>query len=84
MRTQVMPEGAVGAAWLEHDPPNGATEKSPLDSFPFTIGRNESTDLQVDSSQVSREHATITRQGRKYKVQDLGSTKPHCPTAICC
>jgi EAL domain-containing protein (putative c-di-GMP-specific phosphodiesterase class I) len=74
MRTQVMPEGAVGAAWLEHDPPSGATEKSPLDSFPFTIGRNESTDLQVDSSQVSREHATITRQGRKYKVQDLGST----------
>ena len=74
MRTQVMPEGAVGAAWLEHDPPGGSTEKTPLVSIPFTIGRNDTADLQVDSSQVSREHATITRQGRKFKVRDLGST----------
>jgi EAL domain-containing protein (putative c-di-GMP-specific phosphodiesterase class I) len=30
--------------------------------------------MQIDSSQVSREHAIITRQGRKFRVRDLGST----------
>lgn len=74
MRTQLMPEAAVAPSWLEHDPPNGPTQKTPLVSFPFTIGRNETADLQIDSSQVSREHAVITRQGRKFRVRDLGST----------
>jgi EAL domain-containing protein (putative c-di-GMP-specific phosphodiesterase class I) len=74
MQTQVLPESSVGTAWLEHDPPGGATQKTPLASFPFTIGRNDSTDLRVDSHQVSREHAAISRQGRKYLIKDLGST----------
>ncbi len=69
-----MPEGAVSAPWLEQDLPDGSTEKIPLASFPFTIGRNETADLQIDSNQVSREHATIARQGRKFKLRDLGST----------
>jgi EAL domain-containing protein (putative c-di-GMP-specific phosphodiesterase class I) len=30
--------------------------------------------LQVDSHQVSREHARISRQGKKFKLSDLGST----------
>jgi len=74
MQTQVLPESSVGTAWLEHDPPGGATQKTPLASLPFTIGRNDSTDLRVDSHQVSREHAAISRQGRKYLIKDLGST----------
>lgn len=74
MRTQVMPESAVAAAWLEHDPLGGPTQKSPLLSFPFTIGRNDTADLHINSSQVSREHAVITRQGRKFRVRDVGST----------
>ncbi len=74
MQTQVLPESSVGTAWLEFDPPSGSTQKTPLTTFPFTIGRNDSTDLQVDSHQVSREHAAISRQGRKYVVKDLGST----------
>jgi EAL domain-containing protein (putative c-di-GMP-specific phosphodiesterase class I) len=74
MRTQVLPEAATATAWLEHDPPGGSTQKTPLESFPFTIGRNDSLELHIDSSQVSREHAVITRQGRKYRVRDLGST----------
>ncbi len=74
MRTQVMPAGGVSTVWLEHDSPGGATEKTRVESFPFTIGRNETCDLHIDSNQVSREHATITRQGRKFKVRDLGST----------
>jgi EAL domain-containing protein (putative c-di-GMP-specific phosphodiesterase class I) len=74
MRTQVMPESEVAAARLERDVPGKASEKTPLASFPFTIGRNDSSDLQIDSTQVSREHAVISRSGRKYRVRDLNST----------
>jgi len=74
MRTQVMQEFAIGTPWLEHEPNGGGVEKTLLQSFPFTIGRNDLADLQIDSNQVSREHAVITRHGRKYRVRDLGST----------
>jgi EAL domain-containing protein (putative c-di-GMP-specific phosphodiesterase class I) len=74
MRTQIMPEAATTAVWLEHDSPGGSPQKTPLESFPFTIGRNDTADFHIDSSQVSREHAVITRQGRKFRLRDLGST----------
>lgn len=74
MRTQVMQEPALGTPWLERDSDEGPTEKTPLLSFPFRIGRNDTADLQIPSNQVSREHALITRHGKKYHVQDLGST----------
>ncbi len=44
-----------------------------MDSFPFTIGRTTSTDLQIESNRVSREHAVISRDGPNYRVRDLGS-----------
>ncbi len=74
MRTQVLQEFAIGTPWLEHDPRSRPIEKTYLQSFPFTIGRNDLADMHIDSHQVSREHAVITRQGKKYRVQDLGST----------
>ena len=46
----------------------------PLHSFPFSIGRVESADLQIDDSRVSREHAVILREGKAYRVRDLHST----------
>lgn len=42
--------------------------------FPFTLGRNESCDYQVPSTRVSREHAAISRDGKHYRIKDLGST----------
>jgi len=75
MLTQAIHEPAIGLPWLEHYPPDGGpAERIPLDSFPFAIGRNESADLQIDSSRVSREHAVILREGGSFKVRDLGST----------
>jgi EAL domain-containing protein (putative c-di-GMP-specific phosphodiesterase class I) len=75
MRTQLMLDQAVGMPWLEHEPAGGGTpERTPLPSFPFTLGRCESADLTIDSGRVSREHARIVCEGGKYRVRDLGST----------
>ena len=75
MRTQFMPENALGLPWLEHFPAKGGpAEKTLLDKSPFLIGRGESADLQVDSHGVSREHAAVIREGRTTRIRDLGST----------
>jgi EAL domain-containing protein (putative c-di-GMP-specific phosphodiesterase class I) len=75
MRTQLMPEDALGLPWLEHFPTKGGPpEKTLLDKSPFLIGRGESTDLKVDSQGVSREHASVEREGGAIRIRDLGST----------
>ena len=75
MRTRFMPENALGLPWLEHFPAQGGPpEKTLLDKSPFLIGRGDSTDLQVDSHGVSREHAAVVREGRTTRIRDLGST----------
>jgi len=75
MRTQLMLDQAVGMPWLEREPADGgAPERTPLSSFPFTLGRSEAADLTVDSGRVSREHAMIVSEEGKYRVRDLGST----------
>lgn len=45
-----------------------------IEKFPFTLGRNESCDYQVPSTRVSREHATINKDGKHFRIKDLGST----------
>lgn len=75
MQTQVMHEPAVGTPWLEYYPSAaGPPRRCYLESFPFTIGRHEATDLQINSSRVSREHARILHEDGAYRVKDLGST----------
>jgi EAL domain-containing protein (putative c-di-GMP-specific phosphodiesterase class I) len=73
MRTQVLHDPAVATPWLEGNL-DGRAEKAFLETFPFKIGRNEAADLCIDSTRVSREHALITRHGKKYHLHDLGST----------
>lgn len=70
-----MHEPAVGQPWLEYYPSDGGPpEQTVLESFPFTIGRNEATDLPVNSGRVSREHAVILRADDGYRLRDLDST----------
>lgn len=73
--TQLMQDSMAATAWLEYyGPDSSAPERTPLESFPFTLGRNESADLHVDSGRVSREHAVITCERNKFTVRDLNST----------
>jgi len=44
-----------------------------LDTPRFTIGRRSASDLQVVSTDVSREHAEITRLDGQFVVHDRGS-----------
>src|SRR5689334_16783023 len=75
MRTQVLQQPSVGVPWLErYSDQDAAPEQTQLQSFPFSIGRNDSADLTIDSTQVSREHAVISQHGKKYFIRDLGST----------
>jgi EAL domain-containing protein (putative c-di-GMP-specific phosphodiesterase class I) len=75
MRTQVMHERAAGLPWLEHYPVDGGPpQQTALDDFPFVIGRNEDSDLSIDSSQISRRHVEILCDEDGYRLRDLGST----------
>lgn len=75
MQTQVMHEPAVGQPWLEFSPADGGPpEQVVLDALPFTIGRNETASLPLQSTRVSREHVVIVREGDVYRVKDLAST----------
>jgi hypothetical protein len=40
----------------------------------FVIGRGKHCDLVIDSAKISREHATIVREGDGYVIEDLGSS----------
>ena len=46
----------------------------PVESNPFTIGRGDGVDLQINSGCVSREHAVLTKTDGGYGIRDLGST----------
>lgn len=76
MRTQLMPgTGATTSAWIEHYPDGAhAPQKHPIESFPFTVGRIESVDFQIESARVSREHARFDKRGNEFWLQDLEST----------
>jgi EAL domain-containing protein (putative c-di-GMP-specific phosphodiesterase class I) len=46
----------------------------PIDSVPFTIGRDESSELALGSKDVSRYHAQLNVSGDMLWVRDSGST----------
>lgn len=49
-----------------------------IESTPFTIGRGEENDLQINSTSVSRVHAELARTRGGYAIRDTGSTNGTC------
>ena len=45
----------------------------PLEKSTFSIGRRSGNDLQLVGSDVSRDHADITRENEQYMLRDRGS-----------
>lgn len=74
MRTNLLSGAGTCLAWLDREIPGQEPERIELDHFPFTLGRNETCDYQVQSSRVSRQHAEIVREGRRLRIRDLKST----------
>lgn len=75
MRTQLIDEPGTSVSYLEQIAADGMTpNRTPIESFPFLIGRDETADYQIDSGRVSREHAQIRQEGRTLRIEDLGST----------
>jgi phosphoserine phosphatase RsbU/P len=50
------------------------TRTIPIESVPFTIGRQADRTLCIPNVQVSRTHATILQDADGYFIQDLGSS----------
>lgn len=75
MQTQLIEPAEPGVPWLERFVAGSdSPERTPLQALPFTIGRIDSADLQINSTRVSREHAVIVREGDAFRIRDLGST----------
>lgn len=66
---------AVRTAWLELSERDGAKgSRVEIDSFPFTIGRDAGSDLQLERTEISRNHAVIVYEQDVCRVRDLDST----------
>ncbi|MCL6502034.1 MAG: FHA domain-containing protein [Pirellulales bacterium] len=84
MATQTVPlnhtepwDGPAGAPvpYLDVYPRDGGPpQRTLLEKLPLTIGRSETADLRLDSSQVSREHAVLLAVDGRVRIRDLGST----------
>lgn len=44
-----------------------------LDRLPVTLGRHPKNGIRVDDPSISRFHATLSREGARYLLKDLGS-----------
>lgn len=75
MRTLPIADSTPDVAWLESLPRDGQPSlRAEMTQLPFTIGRNESCDLTIESARISREHLRIEQGPTGYLVRDLGST----------
>lgn len=51
----------------------GLGQKFVLDANEVILGRGEKSTLTLDSEEVSRQHAKLTRTEGEYTIEDLGS-----------
>ena len=79
MATQLLSDCALEATtrpWLEYNETDGRPgPRTTITSSPFSIGRGDAVDLKVESSRVSRNHATIVHEDDGYYyIRDSDST----------
>jgi pSer/pThr/pTyr-binding forkhead associated (FHA) protein len=60
--------------FLEGSLGHGHTWLMPIEKLPFTIGRHESSSLELSSPKISRHHAVIDEIGGTWRVRDQTST----------
>ncbi len=63
--------GSANRGYLEK-PDTG--KRYPVITAVFTIGRDESSDLCINDSDISQEHAQISKLGKNYTIKDMKST----------
>jgi EAL domain-containing protein (putative c-di-GMP-specific phosphodiesterase class I) len=66
--------GTTAQWFLEGSLGHGNTWLMPIEKLPFTIGRHESSSLELSSPKISRHHAVIDEIGGTLRVRDLAST----------
>ena len=59
--------------WIDVIAPDGTSERIALVGAEMTIGRELTSDIPVDDTQVSRAHVVLTATGEGWSVSDLGS-----------
>ncbi|MBN2494339.1 MAG: FHA domain-containing protein [Deltaproteobacteria bacterium] len=60
-------------AMLEQVQGPGAPAAYPLHKVSLVIGRSQSADIRVDSGEVSRRHALLTKIGKEFMCEDQES-----------
>lgn len=60
-------------SWLEVWRESGAVDRIDLNKDQLTLGRGDSSDVQVGDVQASRLHAVLERLGTEWCVRDVGS-----------
>ena len=64
---------AEGVAIIVRSGGGRAGEAYLLERDRLTIGRSPDADIFLDDVTVSRQHAVLTRRGRSFAIEDLGS-----------
>lgn len=74
--------------WLRAYSYGRLVAKVPIESFPFTIGRQPGNSLVLSEMEISRRHALVNRVGERYIIEDLHSINGivvngrRCDTAV--
>jgi pSer/pThr/pTyr-binding forkhead associated (FHA) protein len=71
------------SALLQVLAPSGQRSRVPIDSVPFTIGRNSASSLVLRDNRASRQHSKILFENGAYVVEDENSRHGTSRAARC-
>ena len=68
------PEDTEACIILLHPPGPDIGKRTPLAEKSYIVGRDQSADLVIPRSTISRQHSRLRRDGSAWWVEDMGST----------